>query len=324
MPPGGTPSTPSTAAPAPSSRWLSTAAPMQGAAPASTRGSPCWSAAPSRKSTSTGRPAPPTPPNFSTPSLPRFRPDCRLRRRPLGPSRPARHGTCSASRSGRRPRRAAPAPIPLPRLRPPTTGDRSPSSPSRPAPPTPLRTNRPRRRMPAPTIPGGRASRGCRARSLIPRRWCSPPPWPRCRIPCRPTGRCCPNAWLPTGSCRTPNSKASCSRARPIPAISPPTTASVRAGRPCSAARRTTATMATPPAPPMSPTTARCCPPRCASGAAGCSATAPARARAGRSPPSCSTTGCAAAGARSGCRSPTSWSRTQGATGARSAGARTT
>ena len=35
-------------------------------------------------------------------------------------------------------------------------------------------------------------------------------------------------------------------------------------------------------------------------------------------------TGCAAAGARSGCRSPTSWSRTQGATGARSAGARTT
>ena len=50
--------------------------------------------------------------------------------------------------------------------------------------------------------------------------------------------------------------------------------------------------------------------------------TAPARAA--RSPPSCSTTGCGAAGARSGCRSPTSWSRTQGATGARSAGARTT
>ena len=67
------------------------------------------------------------------------------------------------------------------------------------------------------------------------------------------------------------------------------------------------------PAPPMSPTKARSCPPRCASGAAGCSATAPARARAARSPPSCSTTGCAAAGARSGCRSPTSWSRTQGA-----------
>ena len=108
------------------------------------------------------------------------------------------------------------------------------------------------------------------------------------------------------------------------PAISPLTTASVRAGRRCSAARRTTATMTAVPAPPMSPTTARSCPPRCASGAAGCSATAPAPARAARSPPSCSTTGCAAAGARSGCRSPTSWSRTQGATGARSAGARTT
>ena len=118
-----------------------------------------------------------------------------ITRRPLGPSRPARHGTCSASRSGRRPRKAAPAPIPLPRLRPPTTGDLSPSSSSRPAPPTPLRTNRARRRMPAPTNRGGRASRGCRAPSPIPRRWCSPPPWPRCRIPCRPTGRCCPNAW---------------------------------------------------------------------------------------------------------------------------------
>ena len=97
------------------------------------------------------------------------------------------------------------------------------------------------------------------------------------------------------------------------------------AGRPCSAARTTTATtMTAVPVPPMSPTTARCCPLRCASGAAGCWATAPARGRAARSPPSCSTTGCAAASARSGCRSPTSWSRTRGATGARSAGARTT
>ena len=57
------------------------------------------------------------------------------------------------------------------------------------------RTDRPRRPMPAPTIPGGRASRGCRAPSPIRRRWCSPPPWPRCRIPCRPGARCCPNAW---------------------------------------------------------------------------------------------------------------------------------
>ena len=110
------------------------------------------------------------------------------------PGRPCA-GPVRQAGQARRPRRAAPAPIPLPRLRPPTTGDLSPSSPSRPAPPTPLRTNRPRRRMPAPTIRGGRASRGCRAPSPIPRRWCSPPPWPRCRIPCRPTGRCCPNAW---------------------------------------------------------------------------------------------------------------------------------
>ena len=34
-------------------------------------------------------------------------------RRPLGPSRPVRPGTCSARRSSRRPQRAAPAPIPL-------------------------------------------------------------------------------------------------------------------------------------------------------------------------------------------------------------------
>ena len=109
---------------------------------------------------------------------------------PTGPA-----GTCSARRSSRRPRSAAPAPIPSPHPRPPTTGDRSPSSSSRIALPTPIRTDRPRRPIPAPTLPGRRASRGCRAPSPIPRRWCSPPPWPRCRIPCRPGARYCPNAW---------------------------------------------------------------------------------------------------------------------------------
>ena len=157
------PSTPWTAAPVSSSPWPSTAAPMHAAAPASTPGSPSSTVRPSPESTSTGRSAPPTPANCSTPSSQMCRPGCQLCRRPPSPSRPARHGTCSASRPGRRPRRAAPAPIPLPRLRPPTTGDLSPSSSSdrvrgglsRPAPPTPLRTNRPRRRIPAPTIRGG-------------------------------------------------------------------------------------------------------------------------------------------------------------------------
>ena len=55
--------------------------------------------------------------------------------------------------------------------------------------------------------------------------------------------------------------------------------------------------MARPSIPTPPPGTARCCPPRCGSGAAGCSATAPARGKAARSPPSCSTTGCAAGAA---------------------------
>ena len=36
---------------------------------------------------------------------------------------------------------------------------------------------------------------GSRAPSSIRPRSCSPPPWPPCRIPCRPGARCCPNAW---------------------------------------------------------------------------------------------------------------------------------
>ena len=40
---------------------------------------------------------------------------------------------------------------------------------------------------------GGGADCGCH-RASGPRS-CSPPPWPPCRIPCRPGARCCPNAW---------------------------------------------------------------------------------------------------------------------------------
>ena len=60
------------------------------------------------------------------------------------------------------------------------------------------------------------------------------------------------------------------------------------------------------------------------SGAAGCWATAPAAARAAKSPPSSSTTGCAAAAGRCGCPPPTSCSRTPAATGPRSAAAKPT
>ena len=181
---------------------------------------------------------------------------------------------------------------------------------------------------PDPTRHGARAWCGFRARSSIRRRSCNPAPWPRCLTRCRPTARCCPHAWSPTGCCPTPSSRASCSRARPMRATSPPTTASARDGRPSSAATTPEPVRgrlsARPSIPTPSPATARCCPPRSASGAAGCWATAPAPARAARSPPSCSTTGCAAGAVRCGSRSPTSSSRTPAATGPRSAGATTT
>ena len=66
----------------------------------------------------------------------------------------------------------------------------------------------------------------------------------------------------------------------------------------------------------MPPPRTKCCPSRSASGAAGCWATALAAARAGRSPPSFSTSGCGARSGRSGSRSPTSCWRTRAATGA--------
>ena len=46
--------------------------------------------------------------------------------------------------------------------------------------------------MPASTSRGVPGPRAFPARANIRRRWCNPPPWRRCPIPCRPTARCCP------------------------------------------------------------------------------------------------------------------------------------
>ena len=202
-----------------------------------------------------------------------------------------------------RQRAEARSPYRRPRPGGPTTGGRSPSSPSTPARshlppmPTPLQTT------PAPMRRGGRAPCGCRARSSIRRRWSSPPPWPPCRIPCRRTGRCCRSASSPTACCRTPSSRASSWRARPSPGTWRPNTGSAPSGRPSTAASATTTkTKVRRSIHPSSPPRARPCRSRCASAGAGCWATAPAAARAGRSPPSSSTTACAAGRRPSGCR----------------------
>ncbi len=73
----------------------------------------------------------------------------------------------------------------------------------------------------------------------------------------------------------------------------------------------------TPRAPPSGASPSAC-------GPAGCSGTEPERGRGARSPASFSTSGCAATAAPSGCRPPTSSSRTPGATGPPWAAARTT
>ena len=296
---------------------------MPGAAPASTPGSPSSTAARRPASSSIPRPAPPTPPRCSMPSSPACRPGCPSGRSRCGPQ-PAPAGTCSATPSPNPPPDAPRRSLRHRRSRP-RTGVPSSSSPSRPAPRIPAQTPPPPFRPPALTRRGARAWCGFLAPSSIRPRWCSPPPWPRCRIRRRRTARFVLSAWSPTGSSRTPSSRASYWRAKPIRAISPPTTASARAGRPSSAVARTamrTTTMRTIPGP--SPPTARCCRRRSGSAAAGCWETAPERARAGRSPPWCSTTGCAAGSGRSGSRSPTSWSRTRAATGPRSAEPRPT
>ena len=91
------------------------------------------------------------------------------------------------------------------------------------------------RRPPAPTSPGGHPRSMFRAPSRIRPRWCSRVPWRRCRTPCRPTGPCCPSAWLARAGSPTPSSRASSSPARRTSAILPPSTASAPAGRRCSA-----------------------------------------------------------------------------------------
>ena len=47
--------------------------------------------------------------------------------------------------------------------------------------------------MPASTSPGVPGPRAFPAPANIRRRWCNPPPWRRCPIPCRRTARCCPH-----------------------------------------------------------------------------------------------------------------------------------
>ena len=209
----------------------------------------------------------------------------------------------------------------------PTTGALSRSSPTRRCLPAAVPPRAPN--PPVPTRGGGHRASTCPARSSTRRRWCNPAPWRRCRTPCRPTARCCRRRWWPRGSCPTPSSRASSSPARPTRSTSPPSTASEPAGRRWCASTPKAMTTAMNPlqlrkttARPSTPTNRS--PIRSASGGAGCWATAPAAARADRSPPSSSTNGSGDASARSGSHSPTSCWRTRAATGAPSAGALTT
>ena len=114
---------------------------------------------------------------------------------------------------------------------------------------------------------------------------CSPRRWHRSRRPSRPTGPASPHASCRKVSCPTHSSRASSTRARRIPRISP------------ARGRWTPPSMSSLPRPTM---------PRapCASGAAGSWATAPAAARAARSPASSSTTGSRAGAAPCGSPSP--------------------
>ena len=130
----------------------------------------------------------PTPPRCSMPSS--------QTSRRASPSRPCPAPISSAIGPHPAPRRRGPhaSPPPSRRRSPPKTGGPSSSSTSTPAGPI----SRPRRRLPlrppGPTRHGGRAWCAFRARSSIRPRSCSPARWPRYRIRCRPTGRCCPSA----------------------------------------------------------------------------------------------------------------------------------
>ena len=240
-------------------------------------------------------------------------------------SRPVRPATCSASRSRRSLQRAgARSPYRRPRRGVPRLGaglragrrDR------------PGRTRR-RCRCPLPTTPAptplaaqrrAGAGRGRAPDAAGPVRRHGR----RAASRCRNTARCCRSASSPTACSPTPSWRASCWRARPIRGTWPPNTASAPSGRPSTAASSTMTGTRKRSIPPSSPRKARPCRSRCASAGAGCWATAPAAARAARSPPSSSTTGCAAGRRRSGSRSPTSCWRTRAATGPRSAGWRAT
>ena len=186
------------------------------------------------------------------------------------------------------------------------------------------------RNPPAPTRDGGHRASTCRARSSTRRRWCSRAPWRRCRTPCRPTARCCPRCVVTQGLLSDAQLESVVLAGQ---AHERHLAAEYRIGAGWETVRRVdaeaamTATMPTRQLPkttarPSTPTSR--CPIRCASGAAGCWATAPAAAREGRSPPSSSTSGSGAASERSGSPSPTSCWRTRAATGAPSAGVRKT
>ena len=79
----------------------------------------------------------------------------------------------------------------MPRCKP-ATGGRWPNSTTKPRPPM-VKARQANRKPPmpgsmSPGIPGPRAFP---APANIQHRWCNPPPWRRCPIPCRPTARCC-------------------------------------------------------------------------------------------------------------------------------------
>ena len=113
--------------------------------------------------------------------------------------------------------------------------------------------------------------------------WCSPPQWRRYATPIRPRARCCPLGWSPTTRCPTPSSRASCSPPRRTAEHLQATyrisddhelvrrvndAGKLHRRRPRRQGRRPALRRA-----------------RCAFARAGCSATAPAAARAARSPP---------------------------------------
>ena len=99
----------------------------------------------------------------------------------------------AAARPAPRKRAAATAPNTRPAARKSAIGGRWPNSTTKLHPPT-LKARQPNRRppMPASTSPGVPGPRAFPAPANIRRRWCNPPPWRRCPIPCRPTARCCP------------------------------------------------------------------------------------------------------------------------------------